>query len=141
MTRKVFLSLMGTLRLMQDGEVSDDDLAHGLFYLGCTRTYVLETNPEKLQEIQGLFATDLEKGLEVHTKLQQALLTAEAEGRAVWRPSHKGNTQEQLNGLLVANGAQPLNSNLPPVYEHDFIAIAIDRVNNKDGRLLLEPVY
>ena len=141
MARKVFLSFTGMLQSMRDGEVSDEDLTHGLFYFGCARVHVMGRDPGKLHEVNNAFPTDTEQGRETCLKLQQALVTAEAEGRVAWRPPMGCNSQEQLSKLLVANDAQPLNPNLPPVYELSFIVIAIDRANNKDGQVMLEPVY
>lgn len=141
--RKVFLSFLGTLRLMRDGQVSNDDLASGLFYFGFARVLVMEVDPEELEEVSRIFRKEPGRGQKTLIRLRQALVIAETEGRAAWRI--KGGapevSQKKLSDLLVANDAQPLNPNLPPVYESSFIATAIDRVNNKDGQVRLEVVY
>ncbi len=114
--RKVFLSLIGLMQLMKSEEISDEDFSRGLFFfLGCPRERVLEMgtdNPPR--EVAGVFATDITKGGEAFARLQRVLVAAEDGGRVIWPSSGNGTMKDELNDLLVANGARPVRTHFPP---------------------------
>ncbi len=129
--RKVFLSLIGLMRLMKSGEVSDADFSRGLFFLlRCPRERVLEVevdNPP--QEVTGVFATDITKGGEAFARLQKALIAAEDGGRVIWPSSGDGLMRGELNDLLLTNGARPVRTHFPPACNPNFVGRAIEQVN------------
>ena len=51
--------------------------------------------------------------------------------RPVWPPANAIEIQGLLSKLLQANGLEPLNHNLPPIVDPQFLKIAVERVNNK----------
>lgn len=100
--RKLFLSWGATINALNNGTVTVEDLRHGLFYLGCSRSGLAD-----------------EKYLSrIPQDLLPAVLDAVAEAnrysRAAWKQRWMGDGKywrnyEQLNQLLVANNYQPLD--------------------------------
>lgn len=64
-------------------------------------------------------------------KIGCLLEEAEQQGRLVWKPADNLAIQPQLSELLEKNGLEPLNHNLPPIVDPDFLKIAVERTNNK----------
>lgn len=94
--KKLFLSFTATIRALRDGNVTESDLANGLFYFGCVREHALDPNAMELSWFKG--------GREAHATLYPALLAAEAEGRVAWRQKEERNSYKQLNELLKFHG-------------------------------------
>ena len=96
---KLFLSFTALGRLFLAGKVTEQDLAEGLFFLGCARLHIFgdETHPLRLdaETVWGgdsacseLVATCHRDGLDpapVVATIQAAILKAEKEGRVEWR--------------------------------------------------------
>ena len=100
--RKLFVSFTALLRHLKDGSVVQNDLNHGLFYFGCTRSYVFDDIQPK--EVEWFFRDDMEAGAAALAQVRGAIVLAEAEGRCIWREAHEMNSYEALNDLLVKNG-------------------------------------
>ena len=105
---KLVISFSGLLARIAHGDVSLDEVRDGLFYFGCARRRVFEYDETGGTEVRNAFRQDEDAGRLILGELQEILLQAEAEGRAVWRESRDHNTYEQLNALLEANGVAPL---------------------------------
>ena len=118
--RKLFPSFNRLLALVRDGEITEEDLADGLFYFGCARealefsvaqagsncsvsfafglnNYKVIDDPLKLQDA-------MEHAKKVYVLIREAVFRAESEGRAVFRGLEKGPNYKQLNDLLDGNG-------------------------------------
>ncbi len=134
---KVFLSFTATLMAVRDGEVSDKDLEGGLFCLDRSRPYLF--GKEVPREVHGVFARNLGRGDEVFSRFRKAVVKAEKAGRVAW-PADGEPRREAVSKLLSANGARPLNPNLPPVHALKFIATAIEGAN-RNSRVRIEPIY
>lgn len=128
---KLFLSCTALIHQLFDGRVTEEDLDSGIFYLGCAREGVRPQMEQSLGysiDIDGgraarPFDYDSEdyhqamaKGRKeatyaanrVREVLPAALARTELEGRLVWRPHPGSNSYKQLNGLLFANGLNPI---------------------------------
>ena len=133
MKTAILLSFTRTLDLITEGRLSDKQLANAIFCFGCTRVWALDTAGKKVLDEQKSWQKE-KINLATLNKLRVHLLSAEMAGRVVWRrelnPFH---LQAELSKSLTAANLEPLNPNLPPSVENDFLKIAIERVNNKDG--------
>jgi hypothetical protein len=99
----------------------------------------VEDNPDALQEEDALFFLDCDRDrLEVRVQQPAAVRAfARAQGfepeRVAWRGLTTTESHRALSELLSSNGFSPLNPNLSPVDNVDFLKTAVERVNNKDG--------
>jgi hypothetical protein len=80
---KLFCSYTSLLRLIKGGDIQDCDLEKALFAFGplfafgCVREFVMRDRQ----------ASELDDDYSARTKIQQAVLYAEEEGRVLWRPN------------------------------------------------------
>ncbi len=98
----LFVGFPGTMHRLFFKGVDADDLALGLFLFSCARERVI--TPGAAGEPVETVVTECPK---LHQQLVEALLVAEAEGRARWAPPGERGSFELLNELLVANGCSP----------------------------------
>lgn len=103
-TRKLFLSFTGTLYGLASGEITQEDLASGLFYFGCARTHAFKPWEGMTNEILWAFKDDQERGQAAHTQLVATLQRGEEEGRVIWREPDAQYSYEDLGILLGRNG-------------------------------------
>lgn len=105
--KKLFVSFTSLLAAITHGTVNADDLKNGLFFFGCRREHAFhpgasgETDERTWQK--GRYAA-------AHPVIVDALLVAEAEGRASWHNMavRKDSPWNLLDGLLTRNGFPPL---------------------------------
>ena len=91
--RTLFVSFTGLLYALDRGEISQEQLDNGLFFLGCKREHALAPGATggEFSEVSYMGLTH--DGLtrrgndphELHRQLVEALLKAETEGRVAWR--------------------------------------------------------
>lgn len=99
--RKLFVSVSGTIRAIEAGSVTEEDLSTGLFFLVGTGERCIATREE--------FAAEPAK------RLDEAMAKAVADGRGMWTLAGDltdiSNYSEYrlLNGLLTANGYQQIS--------------------------------
>ena len=116
--RKLFVSFTSLLRELKQGTITQADLDSGLYYFGCIREHAVDPWQDDTNEVQWFFKGDMDRGRQVHEQLKEAVLKAEQEGRIVFRSLEDYNTYEQLNALLVANGYEPLDSEMEFSYNY-----------------------
>ena len=101
---KLFLSFTALIRGIVNDEISDLDLATGLFYLGCARAHAFAPWEDKSNELTWFAKGDTDLQAIVHRKIVAALETAELEDRAAWRDeTGDRNTFAGLNTLIERN--------------------------------------
>jgi hypothetical protein len=134
--RKLFLSFTGTLSALKTGRVTEQDLASGLFYFGCTRDHALHPWNGMRNEVLGVFHDDPERGRTVHGKLAEALVKGEGEGRVMWRDFEGPQSYEVVNQLLTNNGAGKIDHDLWLGYNYPTVAKRI-----KEASLPIDAIY
>jgi hypothetical protein len=102
--RKLFVSFTGMIRAFIEGEVTEDDLVTGLFYLGCVRNHAINPWQDRTNEVLWYFKDDQERARLVHDQIVVAITRGENEGRVNWRQPQALNSYEELNVLLERNG-------------------------------------
>jgi hypothetical protein len=144
MPRAVILSLTTALDEMVIGSLTEDDLKDAIFCLGCTRHFALELSAEAIlrnQTYQGEKVTLTEV-----MRFTKYLEEAERDKRVVWRRLNSMDdispfvVQAALSTVLSSQRLNSLNPNLPPISENLFLKTAIERVNNKDGIVLVKVI-
>ena len=104
-TRTLFLSFTSLLYALKKGSVTGEDIASGLFYLGCAREHAMRPGADgEDNELEWYFKDDLAKGHEVHERLVADLEKAELDGRCIWRQKAEMRTFSALDEMLVKNG-------------------------------------
>ncbi len=106
--KKLFISFTSLLALVGENKVTALELAEGLFFFGCWRDHAL--NPGAAGEADERTWNNGRYAL-AHPTIVEAVLKAEAEGRAAWHngPKKTGNPWRQLDDLLADNGFPILN--------------------------------
>lgn len=121
---KVVLSYSGMLRAFARGEITIEDLNGAVFYFGCTREYAM--NPESSDARILYTATNVkgnsERRRELHSRILEVVLQAEAEGRAAYRDFDESRSIAMLNELLGKCGLpafdRPESSSTMTLNEH-----------------------
>ena len=101
MNRKLFISFTACLRHMSQGKITDLDLANGLFHFGCARDHAMNPWLDEYTNEVAWFYEDEITGHKAHTRLAQALLRAEEEGRCIWRGPRENASYAAINELLL----------------------------------------
>jgi hypothetical protein len=134
--KRILLSYAATLDAVQSGKLSKADLAEAIFCFGCGKAWPQSEPTTVLERHVGRQKTDVQQ--DAVRLVAEAVRIAEAEGRAVWRlqpDSGPLGFYGALSEVLTKHGLEPLNPNLPPGYrDNEFLQIAIERTNNKDGQ-------
>jgi hypothetical protein len=105
--KKLFVSFSSLLREVSAGAVTPADLQQGLFFFGCMREHALDPGAageaDERHWNHGKYAT-------AYPAIRDALLAAEADGRAAWHKVRKpvDGAWRVLDRLLEANGYSPL---------------------------------
>ena len=140
MPRTILLSYTTTLDCVVDGSLQEKDLEDAIFCFGCGSMWPHANPSTIMREQQGFQKNTLTPDIVelVHRHLE----AAEEAGRAVWRWCSPQELHQRLSQALEACGLKPLNPNLPPapVTDNGFLKTAIERVNNKDGVVLVRVV-
>ncbi len=103
--RKLYLSSVKILELLRDGKIGPEDLSGALFCLGGTRQEVFYP-PE--MTLHSLFHKCPERRDGCVKLLLASLVSAEADGRVVFREEGSVQTYAALNDLLERNGLKLL---------------------------------
>ena len=105
--RKLFVSFTSLMRLVTLGQVTAEDLRHGLFFFGCWREHALNPGaagePDERTWSEGRYAA-------AHPTIVEAVKRAESERRAAWHngPRIVDSPWVVLDELLRDNGFSPL---------------------------------
>jgi hypothetical protein len=122
MKRKLFLSFSGLVRNIRDGQVTQEDLDNGLFYFGCSRGHVIQPF-NRLgvgDDVTPAFKGDSVRAHKVHEQILKAVLSAEAEGRAMFRLAVGFTSYRDLNILLANSGYRLLRTEAGQSDHSDF---------------------
>jgi hypothetical protein len=120
------ISFSFVLAKMARGKLEPEELDDAVFYVGATRSGVFDM---ELGRRELWWARDIitpERADEIIHSFQEAILKAEAAGRAVYRTKYSGNTWQQLNGLLVSLGlppSEPVDNDWPEVDRYNYPAV------------------
>ncbi len=103
--KKLFLSYTSLLRLVAENVVTAEDLATGLFFFGCRREHALNPGAAGEYDERKSFNGRFEH---VHPTIVQALLSAEAAGRAAWHNvAHRVDSSWDILDKLLTNNGVP----------------------------------
>ncbi len=129
----IILSFTKALDGIASGALTEENLAQAIFCPGCMPDAVFKLPIAVLLEEQFPYQAEQITAETVETFRRHAE-QAEKDGRIVWRRKiEPSETHRRLSALLVKQGGEGLNPNLPPSDENDLLKTAIERVNNKDG--------
>lgn len=136
--KKLFASFSGLLGQLVDGNITEEDLASGFFMFSCTRGHALAPGEEG-----GMDERLHNKGrnAEVYPQLLDALLIAEAAGRAGWiRPDAHTRLRpiDVLNEMLERHGMQTMHEDKMSGQYHSLPELR-DRLN--EAGIPLEVIF
>lgn len=111
-TIKIFFTLAGTFRAIDEHRVDDRDLRTGLFCLDCTRSHAFEPwtpyagfDPEQTNELKQVFADRGDAAGDVHMRVLDALRRAERDGRVLYLVDDTDwHDADTLNAFLDEHG-------------------------------------
>jgi hypothetical protein len=132
--KKLFVSFTALLISLNEGKTSEQDLAEGLFFFGCSRAHAFTpfANEETVPCV-------LRKNPGIHQKIVAALQAAEQEGRVAWR-KERHESYQLLNNLLKANGFQSLEEDERPFVGNQYSYPGVSYRMKKSG-IQLDVVY
>lgn len=103
-TRKLFLSFGGLASSLRDGQLTQDDLDHGLYCFTRPPEYIRNPRPgSHLSELDWVFGTDQIAAVLVHSTIVQTIERASRDNRVAFCPYRESDSWEQLRQLLRAN--------------------------------------
>lgn len=111
--KKIFFTLAGTLRAIDEHDVDDCDLRSGLFCLDCTERHAEEPwtpyggfDPDQTNELVQVFGKGRSDAVgELHQRVIAALERATADGRVLYLDDDTDwHDAERLNAFLEKHG-------------------------------------
>jgi hypothetical protein len=136
--KKLFMSFSTLLRLIADGQVTQEELDTGFFMFGCTRGHALEPGAQGETDER---TWNKGKNANGYPTLLAALLKAEEDGRAGWirlETKVPRNPFAILNEMLVKHGITPLEHQDGEGSHYSYPMLA-ERI--AAAGLPLQPVY
>ena len=140
--RLLSLSYRHTLVALYHGDISVNDLSTAIFYPRCTREAFFREGSAAVEFARAKLNPKPHDTQMIFDVLQDAILTAEAQGRAAWRPhEHAMSSYAMVNKLLSDNGIEPLQ--LPadngPNYNPREVARIAQGVGREDLLVIPSP--
>lgn len=142
--RLLSLSYRHTLLALLWAEATGHDLATGLFYFRCTRNFFFQEGSAAAEFARANLARlpSVDTMERISEQLQAAVLLAEAQGRAAWRPhEHAMSSYAMVNKLLSDNGIEPLQlpADSGPNYDAHEVARIVKGVGREDLLVIPSP--
>lgn len=131
MFRKLFLSYSGLIRHLHLKSVEPQELVSGFFYFDATREHVMSQGLDPMN-VYSYITHDADELQGIVNVIRHAVLSAESEGRIVWRVGHESRSMTKLNAMLEKHRVRRIAAG----HSNSLVNYMVRELVKKQGQLL-----